>query len=159
MVAAAAPPIRAATAADLPAIRALLQAAALPVDDLSPSAPVEFLVADHDGLPVGAIGLERHGSSGLLRSLVVAPSRRGRGLAGALVAALERRAAEAGIERLVLLTTTAGPFFAARGYRPTPRDALSDSLRATPEFQSLCPAPAACLARDLSARARDPHVA
>ena len=47
---------------------------------------LQLAVQDPPRAPVGAIGLERHGSSGLLRSLVVAPSQRGRGVGGALVA-------------------------------------------------------------------------
>ena len=61
MVAAAAPPIPCPRRPPTCRRSALLQAAALPVTDLAP-APVEFLVATMTGLPVGAIGLERHGS-------------------------------------------------------------------------------------------------
>lgn len=142
-------PVRPATAADLPRVRALLQSEALPIDDVTAAAPIEFLVAEARGDLVGAIGLERHGTSGLLRSLVVTPEFRGRGIGGLLVAALERRAAGSGIEHLALLTTTAEPFFLARGYAATSRDALGEAIRASNEFRTLCPASAACLARRL----------
>lgn len=149
MGAIAAPAIRAGTTADLPVIRSLLLAAALPVEDLMDSAPIEFLVAEDRGVAVGAIGLERHGSSGLLRSLVVAPAQRERGLGRALVRAVEERATRAGCTRLVLLTSTAKAFFEALGYVATSRDGVGDALRASTEFRTLCPAEAACLARDL----------
>ncbi len=123
----------------------------MPVADVTPSAAIEFLIALEDGEPVGAIGLERFGSTGLLRSLVVAASHRGAGHGTALVEALERRATRSGIERLVLLTTTATDFFAARGYSVTDRAALPAELRASREFSALCPASASCLARRLHA--------
>lgn len=146
--------IRASTSADLGLIRAWLEASSLPVADVTPSAAIEFLVAVEAGQPVGAVGLERFGSTGLLRSLVVAPSRRGAGLGAALVDALERHAARLGIERLVLLTATSDAFFAARGYAVTDRTTLPDEVLGSAEFRSLCPASARCLARQLRAPRR-----
>ena len=146
-----APSIRPATPAELARIRGWLAADSLPVADVTPSAAIEFLVALEGGEPVGAIGLERFGSTGLLRSLVVAASHRGAGYGTALVEALERRAAQAGIEWLALLTTTATDYFAARGYAITDRTALPDALLASREFSALCPASATCLARRLHA--------
>jgi amino-acid N-acetyltransferase len=143
--------IRPATTADVALIRGWLEADSLPVADVTTSAAIEFLVALEGGEPVGAVGLERFGSTGLLRSLVVAAPHRGAGHGTALVEALERRAAESGIERLALLTTTAAGFFAARGYAVTDRAALPDALLASREFSALCPASATCLARRLHA--------
>jgi len=143
--------IRASTPADLGVIRALLEASSLPVADVTPSAAVEFLVAVESGQPVGAVGIERFGSTGLLRSLVVAPSRRGAGLGVALVDALERHAAQLGIERLVLLTTSEEAFFAARGYAAAERATLPGDVLESAQFRTLCPTSARCLARQLRA--------
>jgi amino-acid N-acetyltransferase len=143
--------VRASTPADLRLIRAWLEASSLPVDDVTPSAAIEFLVATEAGQPVGAVGLERFGSTGLLRSLVVDAPHRGAGLGAALVEALERHAANHGMGRLVLLTTTAEAFFMARGYAVTRRDALPDAVLRSREFSALCPASATCLVRPLRA--------
>ena len=105
-----------AAAEDLPSIVALLAQAGLPTSDLAPGAPDDFIVALDGGQVIGAVGLERHGDHGLLRSLVVAPGRRDQGLGRALVEAIEARAVAAGLQSLTLLTQTAAPFFAAQQY-------------------------------------------
>lgn len=142
------PAIRAAAPSDGVVICDMLAAAGLPVADLTTSA-VEFLVAETDGAVIGAVGLEPHAPSGLLRSLVVLPHARGLGIGVALVDALERHAQSRGLSRLVLLTETAGAFFARRGYVPVDRASMPAEILATAEFQSLCPASALCLSRDL----------
>lgn len=145
--------IREATPADLPAVRALLQEAALPVADLQ-EASIAFLVAEREGAVVGAVGLERHASTGLLRSLVVAPGERGQGTGDALAAALEAKASSTGISELVLLTQTAAPFFARRGYSAIERAAAPEAVQASAEFRSLCPASATCMVKPLAMRKR-----
>ena len=66
---------------DESAVLKLLADAELPVEDLSPGKLKHFLVArTNDGSLVGAVGLEPFAEVGLLRSLVVNPSRRGSGL-------------------------------------------------------------------------------
>lgn len=149
VVATAAP--RRATAADLPAIRALLASASLPVADLGGEPAVEFLVLElADGTLAGAIGLERHGRAGLLRSLVVDPARRAGGLGARLVAALEDEARAAGIDELVLLTQTAERFFANRGYAVVDRTAVPPAVQSSREFRSLCPASAVAMLKRLT---------
>jgi amino-acid N-acetyltransferase len=127
------------------AIRALLEEAELPSADLSPDLLARFLVArDLDGVVIGTVGLEVFGSAGLLRSLVVRSTRRGGGLGGLLVDHLERAARGAGVADLYLLTTTAAPFFAARGYRTLDRGRVPPAVAASGEFRLLCPASAVC---------------
>jgi N-acetylglutamate synthase-like GNAT family acetyltransferase len=61
---------------------ALLEAASLPTEDLERSSMANFQVArDGSGKVIGAIGVECYGRSALLRSLVVSPDYRNRGLA------------------------------------------------------------------------------
>src|SRR5690606_14574506 len=107
---------------DLPALAALLDVAGLPHDDLTPEHLANFLVLREGERLVGAVGLEVYGPDGLLRSLVVAPERRGEGAGGRLVDAAEAHARTQGVETLWLLTETAAPFFAALGYAPAERD-------------------------------------
>ena len=142
-----------ATAADRAAIGALLAANALPTDDIA-TAPLRFLVAREDDALVGVVGLERHGEAALLRSLAVRADRRGHGLGDALLRAAERAARRGGIGELVLLTTTAAPFFAARGYRPIDREAVPAALRDSAEVRSLCPASATVMRKALPAPRR-----
>ena len=142
------PALRDATADDRDAIASLLRGAALPVADLA-SAPVRFLVAEDARGLAGVVGIERHGDAALLRSLAVRDDMRGRGLGVALVEAAEREARRDGVRELVLLTTTAAPFFAARGYASIDRAQAPPALQATSEFRSLCPSSAACLRKEI----------
>ena len=130
---------------DEPAIRAWLRAAGLPDEDFADHLD-NFLVARREGVPVGAVGFERHGRAALLRSLVVAPGQRAAGLGGELVRRLHATARAAGVERFYLLTTTAEAFFAKRGFVRVAREEVPAAVAATPEFQNLCPAAAVCLA-------------
>lgn len=132
----------------LPYVEALLQRNDLPADDLE-SEPGCFYVAFDGDDPVGIGGLEVHGRDGLLRSVVVEQSLRGRGLGTALAEELEELAAAAGIEMLYLLTTTVADFFAERGYVEVARAEAPPSIRETSEFAELCPASATCMRKSL----------
>lgn len=138
-----------AGAGDLPAIRALLAAENLPQADLTTAHLHDFLVLRAGGGLAGVAGLEVHGTDALLRSVVVPRALRAQGLGAALVAAAEAQARARGVTRLYLLTTTAAPFFAHRGYRVVDRREAPPALQASPEFSALCPASATCMARDL----------
>lgn len=140
--------ITSAAPTDEAAIRALLREADLPDEDFAVHL-AHFLVARAGATVVGAVGYERHGAEGLLRSLVVAPAARGGGLGGRLVAELTDRARAAGLRRFYLLTTTAEAFFRSRGYTRMDRAAVPAAIAATPEFQGLCPVSAVCLAREI----------
>lgn len=78
------------------------------------SKPGCFYAGYDGGEPVGIGGLERHGSDGLLRSVVVEKSARGDDIGAARCEALETEACARGVEGPYLLTTTAAGFFAAR---------------------------------------------
>lgn len=141
--------LRPARASDWPEIRDLLDLAGLPHADLGERDMRDFLVADAGGEPAGAAGLQQAGSVGLLRSLVVSPAQRDRGVGGRLVAGLEERARESGVRELWLLTVDAGEFFAGRGYRLRQRSSAPEAIRATAEFRSLCPDDAALFSKRL----------
>jgi amino-acid N-acetyltransferase len=95
------------------------------------------------------VGIERFGKVALLRSLCVSAEDRTKGYAKRALSAIEQRARAAGIEHLYLLTTTAAEFFAAHGYIECERTAVPSSIIARPEFESICPASAACLSKAL----------
>lgn len=141
--------IRKAVAADLVAARSWLSEAGLPIEDLTPDHMQNFLVTMADHQPVGMIGLEQFGKTGLLRSLIVDPSVRSEGLGAQLVGALERRAAESGVNELWLLTIDADRYFANLGYEAEERSAAPQSIRATDEFSTLCPGDAVLMRKTL----------
>ncbi|WP_284878372.1 arsenic resistance N-acetyltransferase ArsN2 [Brevundimonas sp. MEB006b] len=123
---------------------AALQAQGLPAPEAG-----RYFSADHHGTMVGYVGLEGEGRDLLLRSLVVLPDRKARGLGARVLAAAETVAGDLGGERLHLLTTTAEPFFARHGYRAANRQTAPETIRRTREFAGLCPASAAYLTKDL----------
>ena len=144
------PTLRRAISDDWEAIRQLLQASGLPADDLGPDKVSEFLIAEGGAGLQGLIGLEGFGTTGLLRSLVVARSVRGSGLGSKLVAALESAAQAAGISELWLLTIDAERFFERLGFVIARRDDAPDSIRGTEEFRDLCPDTALLMVKTLA---------
>lgn len=123
----------------------LLEACALPVADIASESPVQFFGIRSGGTLAAIVGLELYPPVGLLRSLAVTPSLRGRGFARALVEFAETFAESQGVETLFLLTTTAERFFLALGYLPYSRAAAPKAIQATSQFASLCPASSAFL--------------
>ena len=144
--------LRPAVAEDRSRIRQLLDDAGLPTQDLGAAAIpdfTDFIVATDAGEVVGTVAIEAHGGHGLLRSLVVDPAWRGRGLGRALVAAAEANAAGRRHASLTLLTQTAADWFRTLGYRDIPREQAASSLQASAEFSHLCPGSSSCLTKSL----------
>jgi amino-acid N-acetyltransferase len=138
--------------ADAASIRGLLEANGLPTADLEHSR-IRFLgYHDEKGL-VGVVGLELLGEVGLLRSLAVRQDQRGSGLGTSLVREAEAIALEHSISELFLLTTTAEPFFAVRGYLRRMREGAPSAVQETSEFRSICPSSAAFMGKTLTPRA------
>jgi amino-acid N-acetyltransferase len=141
--------IRPADTGDLSSVAQLLQNAGLPTTDLVSAHKFQSWVIVDKGSILGVIGLERFGREALLRSLAVAPAYRNRGLGQELVARLEHDARVQGIEQLVLLTETAQAFFQRLGYTTIDRAQVSDDVKHSAEFRSLCPASATCMSKGL----------
>ena len=138
--------LRPATAADLPAIEALLRASGLPTDGVA-GALADFVVAERDGEVVGVGGLEVAGGDALLRSVAVAEAARGEGLGLRLTAHLLAEAARRRLGSVWLLTETAPAFFERFGFRRTERKLAPEALAATAEFRHCCPASAVAMVR------------
>lgn len=132
-------------------VETLLAENDLPSADVRTS-PARFYVGYDGDDRVGIGGIERYGTDGLLRSVVIERSARGNGYGTALCDALERRARADGLETLYLLTTTAAGFFAGRGYEELERADAPAAIRETTEFDELCPASATCLRTSLTGR-------
>ncbi len=128
-------------------LRLALGAAQLPTDDLGGPDQMFFSLSDDDGL-IGFIGLEGNGADRLLRSLVVLPTRRGKGYGRILVKRLEG-VANGAVERLHLLTNGTGEFFRRLGYADADRNAAPAFIAATAQFTSLCGPRATYLVKDL----------
>ncbi|MDQ7859055.1 MAG: GNAT family N-acetyltransferase [Armatimonadota bacterium] len=127
------PEIAAATAADVEAIRALLVASGLAADRVADRLD-GFLVVREGGRVVACACLDDHGEAGLLRSVAVAPERRGSGLARALVAALLARARRRGHVAVYLLTSTAEGYFTRFGFRPVERARVRPAVLTSDQF-------------------------
>jgi hypothetical protein len=102
-------------------------------------------------------GVERYGSSALLRSVAVDPQQRCRGHATLLVARALEHARDGGAEETYLLTETAEGFFRRFGFAPIPRALAPSSIQSAREFVEQCPE-TAVLMRRLEADAALPKV-
>ena len=99
---------------------------------------------------LACVGLERFGETALLRSLAVRASARGKGLGDQALQKMEAFAASKGVHRLCILTTTAEPFFEARGFERCERTSLPAAVQASSEFKRLCPASAVCMFKEIN---------
>lgn len=140
--------LRSASPSDLPAVEALLEAADLPVAGVAESLD-GFIVAEAGGELVGAAGLETHGEDGVLRSVVVSASHRGRGLGSRLTERVLEASRGSGLRRVYLLTTTAEGWFPRHGFRRIERRDASPAVRQSVEFREACPASAVAMVLDL----------
>lgn len=129
--------LRSARAAELPVVSRLLESAGLPTRGVAEHF-ADFVVAEEDGHIRGAVGLECYGAAGLLRSLVVEPASRGRGLGEELTRRAVAQARERGLEAVYLLTTTAERFFPRFGFERIPRADVDPKVLASSEFKEAC---------------------
>ena len=137
-----------ATPADLPAVRELLLACDLRIEDVGGEGQ-HFLLAREGGNLLGCIGLEIHGEAGLLRSFAVAPAARRRGIGAVLNDAALRLARSLSVRDLFILTTTVRERALRDGFVDVPREEVPEAIRAGPQFRGLCSATAACMRRRL----------
>ena len=131
--------IRPIASEEVSELHGLLTQAELPTDDLN---AVDWLLLcgyfEGDRL-VAAGGLERCGEALLLRSIVTAPDRRGRGLSAELIRYLHVSAGESGYDRTWLLTETAKEYFSQHhDYIEARRCEAPEAARSSTEFSQLC---------------------
>jgi amino-acid N-acetyltransferase len=137
------------TRPDLDVAVHILQAANLPTEDLTVSHLEHFSFSGPAAQPTGLVGLEIFGDVALLRSLVVAPDRRGRGDGQRLLEHAENHARSSGVRTIYLLTTTAEGFFARHGFARLARDDAPAAIQSTREFAGICPASSAFMGKVL----------
>jgi len=139
-----------ASANDFKEILDLLSLVQLPHDGIAESVDGFLVARDASSRLVATIGLERHGTTGLLRSAAVAPEYQGCGIGSRLTEKLLERATNSGVERVVLLTTTASEFFARRfGFCETNRGVFENELAGSSEWNLPRCSSAVCMSVDL----------
>jgi amino-acid N-acetyltransferase len=126
----------------------LLKQEKLPFGDI-PAELSDFIVIKANDTIVGSIGLEKYGEYGLLRSMVVVPPFRNKGLASMLVKQLEKLASESGIRVLYLLTETAAGYFSTRGFEQISREEVPEEIRRSSEFSMVCPQSATVMKKSI----------
>jgi amino-acid N-acetyltransferase len=130
--------IRPADPRDFPRATALLADSGLPLDGLEERFS-HALVASRGEEIVGCVALEIYEDQALLRSLVVAPGARGRGLGERLTSEALRLAGETGVRDVYLLTETAATFFPRFGFAAEDRSQAPLAVRESVEFRAACP--------------------
>lgn len=140
-------PIRLCAPGERAQVLSLLAACHLPQEGLADHWGTTWVAGDPSdrGGVLGSVALEIYGNAALLRSLAAREDQRGKGLGSALFDFALERATDRGIATVALLTTTAAPFFARRGFETVSREALSPSLQASAEFRGACPASATAM--------------
>lgn len=141
--------LREATADDVPAIAALLAAEGLPTFECGEDGARFRVIVDGETI-VAAAGIESHGVDALLRSVVVAPEHRQRGLARRLTEHLVREARDGGHRCMYLLTMDADGYFERLGFSAIDRDVAPEPIRLSDQFRSQCPDSAVLMLRALA---------
>jgi len=128
--------IEPAVGKDLPRIQFLLADAGLPTD--VEGHLKDFLVARHEQVVVGCVGMEVAGTYALFRSLAVEPSYRGVGLGRRLYDALVANAAARGVEEAYLLTTSIIALAEAWGFHRIDREEVPAAIQKKSQFRGAC---------------------
>lgn len=134
---------------DDPALATALAEAHLPVDDLREPGRRFFRFSDGAGL-IGFIGWEATDGIAMVRSLVVLPDRRGQGWGRAMIGWAALHLAEDGTTDVYLLTTSIDRLAAQLGFAIIDRAEAPPPIRASRQFESLCPSTAILMHRNLS---------
>jgi amino-acid N-acetyltransferase len=126
--------LRRARQEDIPQIEALITAEGLPAYGLAEYLET-FFVLDEGRRAVGCAGLEIYGEAALLRSVVVAPERRGRVGGRRLVEAALAEARRHDVRRVYLFTMHADGFFSRMGFREAGLDDFEEAVRASRQYE------------------------
>ncbi len=133
------------------AFRAQLKLAGLPYEDLDKDK--HLLVGYYrDEELIGTGGMEIYGDYGLIRSISITASNRGKKLGSKIAFHLIDKAKESELKGIYLLTETAKDFFLKIGFEEVDRDLTPESLRNSSEFAHVCPASATCMYFDLNSK-------
>jgi amino-acid N-acetyltransferase len=137
-----------AVASDLDAVLGLLTEHRLPLDGLRDHVETTIVARGGSGI-VGCAALEVYDAGALLRSVAVVPGLQGHRVGHRLTEAIIDLARERGVPALYLLTTTADGYFPKFGFERITRDEVPDTVKASVEFASACPASAIVMRKQL----------
>ena len=125
-----------------------LKMAGLPYEDLDKDQ--HLLVGYYlNDILVGTGAMEIYGDSGLLRSVSIIESSRGKKLGSKIVYHLIEQAKLSNLNGLYLLTETAKDFFLKIGFEVIDRSVTPIEVNSSAEFTHVCPASAVCMYLDL----------
>ena len=94
---------------------------------------------------MGCAGAEVYSDVALPRSVAVHEAARGAGIGDKVAAAVLARLKAYNVKTVSLLTTTAKPYFAKRGFRAISRAELPAALNTSAELSGACPATAVAM--------------
>jgi amino-acid N-acetyltransferase len=137
--------LRPAVDSDVGTVTEMLREADLPAGGIEEQFGGAFVVAEEDGRVVGAGGVEVYGRYGLLRSVVVRPQLRGKGLGEAIVSDRLHWAARRGLRAVYLLTTTVPEFFEKIGFTEMSRAEMPTEVQGSKEYSEVCPVTATAM--------------
>jgi arsenate reductase len=137
-------------AANDPRLAKALRSAELPTEDIAASNGRFFSFRTLSGTLAGYGGFEAHDGDALLRSILVKPEFRGRGIGRSIALLLMSRAFDQGARNAWLLTASAASFFEKLGFKATARDTAPAAIGQSPQAMSLCPASAPLLTRRIA---------
>jgi amino-acid N-acetyltransferase len=139
-----------ASAGDLPEILELLSQLQLPLEGVAENVSAFLVARDESSRLMAAIGMERYEKTGLLRSAAVAREYQGCGIGSRITERLLEQATSNGVERVVLLTSTAREFFAQRfGFREASRAVFDSELAQSSEWNLPRCSSAVCMCLEL----------
>lgn len=130
------------------AFRDQLKLAGLPYEDLDINKHLLVGYYNEDEL-IGTGGMEIYGDYGLIRSISVADSFRGKQLGSKITYHLIAKAKESGLKGLYLLTETAKDFFLKIGFEVIDRKDAVVEVQLSSEFLHVCPSTAVSMFLDL----------
>lgn len=131
------------------AFRSLLKAAGLPYQDINYNDHILLGYYENDKM-IATGALEIYGEYGLLRSLSVHDTLRGRSLGSQITNDLLEEAKKNNIKGIYLLTESAKLFFKRKGFKDITRDHVPAEVKASSEFSRVCPESAVCMVYEVT---------
>ncbi len=126
----------------------LLKEAKLPTNDIDEN--VKLFVLKNEQEIIGTGGLEQMDEYGLLRSVSVKESEKGKGLGQKITQSIENYAKSVGIKELYLLTNTAKDFFDKKeNYEVIDRNLVPKEIQESRQFAETCPSSATVMRKIL----------
>jgi amino-acid N-acetyltransferase len=137
-----------ATGTDLEQATLLIEASGLPTVDINQSNQKIYILKE-DNKIIATSCLEIYDQEAILRSFAVEETRRNTGIGTFIYKETLKEAKKHGLRKLILLTTTAENYFKKQGWKVTQRENISEQIKHSTEFNSVCPSTAVCMYLDL----------